>query len=69
MTSLVIYFFLLVLGVLLNLTPDIIHKYSKFFKAFFEKGLKFVSDRRSGLITIDLSLMLLPAEVDPILEE
>ena len=67
--GLVLYFFLLILGVFFNLTPDGIHKRGRFFKIFLEKGLKFIPYEGVSLVLFSLSLMLLPAEVDPLLEE
>lgn len=69
MRSLILYFFLLVLEVLFNLIPDIVYKYSKFSKNLLKKSLKFFSSGEKGLITFNPGLILLPAEVNLILEE
>lgn len=65
----VLYFFLLVLEVLFNPTPDIIYERSRFSKTFLEKILQFVLCGQSGPITLNLGFMLLLAGIDPILEE
>lgn len=69
MGSPVLYFFLLVLKVPLNLTPNIIHKGSRFSQTFLEKSLKFFPYKGGGPILFDTDLILLPAEVDPIPEK
>lgn len=69
MRNLVLYFFLLVLGIVFNLTPNAIYKYGRFFKAFPEKSLKLVLSGRDNSVMFDLSLMLLPAKDDPISEK
>ena len=63
------YFLLLVLQISLNLNPDIGHEQSRFFKTLIEKSLKFVSNKANGLVAPNLGLMLLPVEVNPILEK
>lgn len=57
-------FFLLILGILLNLNPDTDHKYSRFFETLFKKSLEFISNKRSNIITFDPSFMLLLAKID-----
>lgn len=69
MRKLVLYFSLLLLGVLFNFIPDVVCKYSRFSKTFFEKNLKFVPSKGKSLVICNLSLMLLLAKVNPILEE
>lgn len=69
MRDLVLYFFLLILRVLFNHTPDVIHKCSRFSKTSFEKSLEFVPCERVGSVSLSPSLMLLPPEIDPLLEE
>lgn len=69
MRSPVLYFFLLMLKVLFNLILDAVYKRSRFSKAFSEEGLKLVPGRGSSLITLNLGLMLLPAEVDCFFEK
>lgn len=63
------YFFLLVLGILLNFAPDAVHKRNKFSNVFPKKGFKLILSGKSGPIIFDLSLMLLSAKVDLIPEE
>ena len=69
MRNLVLYFFLLVLQVSFDFTPDIVNKRSRFFKTLSEKSLKFVPSEGSNPVPLNLSLVLLPAEVDFISEE
>ena len=65
----VLYFFLLILGVPFNLTPDAIYKRGRFSETFSEKDLKFVPYEKVGLVPLSPHLMLLPAEFDPLSEE
>lgn len=65
----VLYFFLLLLQVFFNFSPDIINKCSRFFEILLEKNLKFVSSKESNLVLLNLSLLLLLAEVNAILEK
>lgn len=65
----VLYFFLLVLRGPFDLTPDVVHKCNRFSETFLEKSLEIVSCRGSDLIIFGPGLMLLPPEVDPILEK
>lgn len=65
----VLYFFLLVLRVSFNFTPNIIHKCNRFSKVYLEKGLKFVLSEGCGLTTLDPDVMLLSTKVDPISKE
>lgn len=57
------------MGVLFNFTLDIIHKHSKFSKALSKKDFEFVPIGDSGLVTFNLSLILLPTEVNLIPKE
>ena len=63
------YFLLLVLGISLNFGSDVDHKQGRFPKTLSEKSLEFVLSKRGGPVALNLGLVLLPAEVDPILEE
>lgn len=69
MRSLILYFFLLLLRIPLNLGLDIGHKRSRFPKILSKKGLEFIPSKGSGNVAFDLSLVLLPAEIDLIPEE
>ena len=69
MRSPVLYFFLLVLQVSFDLAPDILSKRGRFSKILSEEGLKFVTSEGNNLVSLNLSLVLLPGEVDPILEQ
>lgn len=68
MKSLVLYFLLLVLGILLNLGLDTCYKQSRFFKTLLKKNLKFILSK-GVVVAFDLSLMLLPAKINPIVKE
>lgn len=59
----------MILGVLFNLNPDVIHKHSGFCKTFFEKNLEFVFIRESSPVMFDLGFILLSAKVNPISKE
>ena len=65
----VLYFFLLVLGVPFNLTPDAVYERGRFSETFSEKRRKFVPCEGDGPVSFNTSLVLLPADVDPISEE
>ena len=65
----VLYFSLLVLGVFFDFTADVVNKRGRFSKTLSKGGLEFVSSERSNPVPLNLNLVLLPAEVDPILEE
>ena len=57
------YFFLLVLGIPFNLSPDVCHERGGFSKTLPEKGLEFVPRRGDGTVAFNLSLVLLPVEL------
>lgn len=63
MGGLVLYFFLLILEIPLDLIADVVHKWSRFIKIFSQKNLKFVSKKRNNSIVFDLGLVLLPTKV------
>ena len=63
------YFLLLVLGIPLDLGPDVSHERGGFSETLPEKGLEFVPSRGDGIVAFHLSFVLLPAEVNPISEE
>lgn len=69
MRSLVLIFFLLVLKIPFNLSPDTSYKCNRFFKTLLKKSLKFVPSRRDGIIEFKLNFILLLAKFDHILEE
>ena len=69
MRSPILYFFLLVLGVSFDFTPDIINKRDKFSKTLSEECLEFVPSEGSDSVLLNLSFVLLPAEVDFISEK
>lgn len=62
-------FFLLVLKIPLDLSPDASHKGNRFSKILLEKNLEFVSNRGAGIITLNLSFILLLIEVELILDK
>lgn len=65
----VLYCFLLVLGVFFDLIPDIVNKRGGFFKTLLKESLKFVPCEGSYPVSLNLSLVLLLAEVDYISKE
>ena len=65
----ILYFLLLVLGIPLDLGPDVSHERGGFSETLPEKGLEFVPSRGDGIVAFHLSFVLLPAEVNPISEE
>ena len=67
--SSILYFLLLVLRIPLDLGPDASHKQGRFSKTLPEKGLEFVPSRGDGIVTFNLSFVLLLAEVNPVSEE
>lgn len=64
MGDLILYFFLLVLGILLSLNLDTCHKQGKFSETLLKKSLKFVINTMDSTIVFNLGLVLLPAEVN-----
>ena len=58
------YFVLLVLGILLDLSPDVNHKQGGFSKTLPEEGLEFVSSKRDGIVAFNLRFLPLPAKVN-----
>lgn len=65
----ILYFLVLVLGILLDLDPDASQKQGRFFKTLSENVLKFVSFRTNSTIVFNFRFVLLPAEVDLVLEK
>lgn len=61
--------FLLLLKISLYLGLDISHKNSRFSKILLKKSFEFVSSRRNGIVAFNLGFIVLPVEVDPILEK
>ena len=66
MKGLILYFFVLVLEISLNLNPDISHKQGRSSKTLLEEGFEFVSSKRYGIVAFNLRFVLLLAEVNPI---
>lgn len=69
MRSPVFYFFLLILRISLNLSPNTGYKQRRFSKTLLEKGLKFFSSNKNNIVIFHLSFMLLLIEIDPIPEK
>lgn len=69
MESLILNFFLLILQILLNFGPDASHKQNEFSKTLSEKGFKFVLSKRDRIVASNLSFVLLPAKIDPVLKK
>lgn len=64
--SLILYFFLIMLKIILNLSPDTSYKHSKFLKTLLKKSFKFALSKKDNIITFNLSFELLLAEVNSI---
>lgn len=69
MKNLVLYFFLLMLGVSFDFIPDTVYKSSEFSETLLDKGFKCFSCKGDGIIAFYLSLVLLPLEIDLFLKE
>lgn len=54
---------------MLDFSPDAAHEDSGFSETLPEKGLEFVLSRRDNTVAFNLSLVLLPVEVNDIPEE
>lgn len=67
--SQILDFLLLMLRILLDFNLDASYKDSRFSEILLEKSFKFVLNRGDGIVTFNLSLMLLPAEINPIPEK
>ena len=67
--GLILYFFLLILRILLDLSPNANYKRGGFSKTLPKKGLEFILSREDGIIAFNLSFLLLPTEVNPVLEK
>ena len=65
----VLYFFLLVLRVSFDFISDVINERGEFSEILSKKCFEFVLSKGSNPVPLNLSLVLLPAEIDPILEE
>ena len=63
------YFLLLVFRVSLNLGLDVSYKRGGFSKTLLEKSLEFIPSEKSGLVALNLGLMLLLAKINPVSEE
>lgn len=69
MKSSILYFLLLVLGIALNFCLNIGLKWGRFSKTLLKEDLKFVLWKKDDIIAFNLSLVLLLAEVNLILEK
>ena len=65
----ILYLLLLVLGMSFNLGPDIRHECGRFFKTLLKKSLEFIPSKGGSVVALNLGLVLLPVEVNPVLEE
>lgn len=64
----VLYFLLLILRVFFNVISDIVYKSNKLSKAFLEKNFEFVLYEGNNLVMLNLSFVLLLAEINSFLE-
>lgn len=65
----VLNFFLLVLRIPLNLSPDAITNMIDFRRLYLKKVLKFFLSRKSDTVACNMSLVLLPVKIDLIVKE
>lgn len=56
------------LQVSFDFIPNVIYKWNRFFKILLKKNFEFVLYKKNNLVLLNLSLMLLLTEVDPISE-
>lgn len=59
----------MILEILLNLCLDINHKQGGFSEIFLKKSLEFFPSKGDDTIVFNLSLVLLPAKIDPLAEK
>lgn len=69
MKSLILNFFLLMLKISLNLSPNTNYKYSGFSKTLLKKTFKFVLSKKNDIIIFNLSLILMLTKFNLILEK
>lgn len=67
--SLILYFFLLVLRILLSLGPDAGHNQDRLSRTLSEKSFEFVPTKESSTIAIKLNLVLLAVKIDLVLKK
>lgn len=67
--SLILYFFLLVLGILFNFCSNIGYKQGGFFEILLKKSRKFEPNKRDSIVIFNLSFVLLPVKVDFVAEK
>lgn len=64
MESQILSLFLLMLRISLDHSPNSGYKSIRFSETLYEKSFEFVSIRKYSIITLNLSLVLLPADID-----
>lgn len=69
MKSSILYFLLLIFGILFNLSLNAGHKQDRFPKTLSEKSLKYILSRGGSIVAFDLNLVLLLVEIDFVIEE
>lgn len=62
MCCLIHYFFGLILGVIPNFSPDVVHKSLKFSESVMQKDFESVPGNANGFFTFELILVLLLME-------
>lgn len=62
--SSILYFFLLLLWIPLNLGPNAGYRKSEFSEILLEKSLEFILSNEGGIVALNLGFILLLAEVD-----
>lgn len=66
---LILNFFFLVFRILFDLSLNVSHKQYGFSETPPEKSFKFVQSKSGGTVVLNLGFVLLPAEVDSILDK
>lgn len=64
MKNLILFFFLLILKVFLNLALDVIYKCNRFFKILLKKNLKLILGKKNSFFLFFLYFMLLLLKVN-----
>lgn len=67
--NLILYFFLLMLGILFTLYSNAGHKQNRFSKALLEKNFEFILSKRGSTVIFYLGLVLLSTKIDYSIEK
>lgn len=69
MKNAILFFFLLVLRILFNVSPDTSHKQNRFSKTPLKKSLKFILYKSNSFVAFILTFFLLLVEINLVFEE